>query len=192
MQMNQENRDRLLSLIQERALTRGPVKLASGKVSDFYLDMKMIELSPVGSHLIGEVLYELIRDLDIDAIGGLAVGAVPMVTSIVECCYRNHKEIEGFFVRDEAKTHGTMKIIEGKLPKNARVVVVDDVITTGTSTEKAVKAVKEWGAEIVAIRAIVDRGAGGKERFASLTSDYRSVFTLDQVLADAPAAAHAR
>jgi orotate phosphoribosyltransferase len=69
---------------------------------------------------------------------------------------------------------------------------VDDVITTGTSTEKAVNAVKKLGAEIVAILAIVDRGAGGKERFASLTSDYRFVFTLDQVLADTPAAAHAR
>jgi len=185
--MNQENRDQLLSLIQERALTRGPIKLASGKVSDFYLDMKMIELSPVGSRLIGEVMYDMIRDLDIDAIGGLAVGAVPMVTSIVECCYRNQREIEGFFVRDEAKSHGTMKVIEGRLPENARVVVVDDVITTGASTEKAVNAVRKAGAEVVAIRAIVDRGAGGRERFASLTSDYRAVFSLDQVLADAPA-----
>src|SRR5262245_60205686 len=166
MEMNEGNREQLLALIQSRALTRGPVRLASGQVSDFYLDLKMIELSPPGSYLIGEVMYEFIRDLDIDAIGGLAVGAVPMVTSIVECCHRNDRDdIEGFFVRDEAKTHGTMKTIEGKLKKNARVVVVDDVITTGTSTEKAVNAVKKEGAEIVAILGIVDRGAGAAERF---------------------------
>lgn len=183
--MSHDNREKLLKLIQDRALTKGPVKLASGKVSDFYLDMKMIELSPAGSHLIGEVMFDLVRDLEIDAIGGLAVGAVPMVTSIIECCYRNQREVEGFFVRDEAKTHGTMKTIEGNLKKNARVVVVDDVITTGGSTQKAIDAVRKLGCEVAAILAIVDRGAGGRERFASVTENYRFAFGLDEVLAAA-------
>lgn len=185
-----ENRERLLTLIQERALMKGPIKLASGKVSDFYLDMKMIELMPEGAHLIGEVLHEFIHDMEIDAIGGLAVGAVPMVTSIVECCFRHGKDLEGFFVRDEKKQHGTMKTIEGRLPENARVVVVDDVVTTGGSTKKAVDAVVAAGAEVVAILAIVDRDAGAAELFATMTDDYRAVFTKAEVLA-ANAPAHA-
>src|SRR5579872_5507059 len=119
--MSDETREQLLSLIQQRALTRGPITLASGQVSDFYLDMKMIEMSPLGSHLIGEVMFDLMGDLKIDAVGGLAVGAVPMVSSIVECCYRKKREIEGFFVRSEIKTHGTMKKIEGRLDRKSVV-----------------------------------------------------------------------
>jgi orotate phosphoribosyltransferase len=183
-----ENRERLLTLIRDRALLRGDVKLSSGKQSDFYLDMKMIELLPQGSHLIGEVMFQEIADMDIDAIGGLAVGAVPMVTSIVDCCYRKEKDIEGFFVRDEIKKHGTMKKIEGRFPPNARVVIVDDVVTTGRSIDKALEAVREKGGEIVGIISIVDRDAGAKEHFAALGLDYRSVFTKQDVLtADAHA-----
>lgn len=190
--MPSDIRERLLALIRHRALVRmvgRKFKLASGQESEFYLDMKMIELAPEGSHLIGEVMFELLKDMDIDAIGGLAVGAVPMVTSIVESCYRNGKEIEGFFVRDEIKKHGTMKKIEGKLVENARVVIVDDVITTGESTLKAADAARERGAEIVAILSIVDRGAGAAERFAALTPDYRFAFSLDEVLAETEAPA---
>ncbi len=182
MEMTQASREKLLTLIRERALLQERVKLSSGQESDFYLDMKMIELFPEGSYLIGEVMFEMIEGLDIDAIGGLAVGAVPMVTSIVECCFRKGKEIEGFFVRDEAKQHGTMKTIEGRFENVSRVVIVDDVVTTGRSIDKAVAAVKARGAEIVAIFSIVDRDAGAKAHFASQGVPYKSVFSKSDVL----------
>jgi orotate phosphoribosyltransferase len=183
METQTDHRERLLKLIRERALIQGTkVKLASGKESDFYLDMKMIELFPEGSHLIGEVMFDLIKNLQIDAIGGLAVGAVPMVTSIVDCCYRHGKELEGFFVRDEVKQHGTRKKIEGNLPDRAKVIVVDDVVTTGGSIDKAIAAVRERGGEIVAVLSIVDRDAGAAEHFASEGIDYRSAFSKPEVL----------
>jgi orotate phosphoribosyltransferase len=185
MEAIHEKRERLLALIRDRALLKEKVKLSSGQESNFYLDMKMIELFPEGSFLIGEVMFNLLEELDIAAIGGLAVGAVPMVTSIVECCYRKEKEIEGFFVRDEIKKHGTMKRIEGNFSDGARVVLVDDVVTTGRSIDKAIDAVTERGAEIVAIFSIVDRDAGAKEHFAEKGIEYRSVFTKSDVLADA-------
>ena len=184
MEASQAKREWLLTLIRDRALLKEKVKLSSGQESNFYLDMKMVELLPEGSYLIGEVMFDLIEELDIAAIGGLAVGAVPMVTSIVECCYRNEKEIEGFFVRDGIKTHGTRKRIEGKFTDGCRVVLVDDVVTTGRSIDKAIDAATERGAEIVSIFSIVDRDAGAKAHFAEKGIEYRSVFSKSEVLAD--------
>ena len=140
-------RERLLTLIRERAFRQGAVTLSSGQTSDFYVDGKMIEMMPEGAYLIGEAVFEEIKDLDVDAIGGLAVGAVPMVTSAVISCHHHGKCIEGFFVRAEAKGHGTRKVVEGLLPPKSKVVVVDDVVTTGKSVLQAIAAVEEQGCE---------------------------------------------
>jgi len=181
-------RERLLHLIRARAYREGEVTLASGRKSDFYIDGKMIEISPEGAHLIGEVLYERIREIKVAAVGGLAVGAVPLVTSIVISAYHHGGGIEGFFVRGEAKSHGTMKVIEGYLPNPGdRIVVVDDVITSGKSVMKAIEAVKERGAEIAAVLAIVDRDAGARQFFESQGYRYESIFTKQDVLESAAA-----
>jgi orotate phosphoribosyltransferase len=177
------DRERLLHLIQTRAYRQGEVTLASGQKSDFYIDGKMIELSPEGAHLIGEVLYERIRELNVQAVGGLAVGAVPLVTSIVISAHHHGGGLEGFFVRAEAKSHGTMKVIEGYLPNPGdRVVVVDDVITSGKSVMKAIDAAKERGAQIAAVLAIVDRDAGARSFFESQGYRYEAIFTKQDVL----------
>lgn len=181
--MASELRERLLSLIVERAYTPGEVTLASGRTSNFYIDGKLIEVSPEGAFLIGEVAWERIRDLDVNAVGGLAVGAVPMVTSIAISCWNHGKELDGFFVRDAAKSHGTRKTIEGVLPENARVLLVDDVITSGGSTLKAAEAVEERGGKVVRVLAIVDRDAGAAELFASKGYEYDAVFSKEDVLA---------
>lgn len=182
------NRDRLLALIRERALLRGDVVLASGQKSSFYVDGKMIEVSPLGAYLIGEVIFDEIAELDIDAIGGLAVGAVPVVTSIMVSCHNHGREhMEGFFVREEPKSHGTKKLIEGQLPENARVVIVDDVVTSGGSVLKAVEAAEERGAEVVLILSIVDRNAGATELFASKGYEYKAIFKKEEVLENVPA-----
>jgi orotate phosphoribosyltransferase len=176
------NRDRLLSLIRERAYKRGEVTLASGAKSDFYIDGKMIEVSPLGAFLVGEVLFEEIAGLEIDAAGGLAVGAVPLVTSLVISCHHHGRNIEGFFVREEAKSHGTRKVIEGLLPAKARVAIVEDVVTSGGSSLKAIEAVEAQGAKVVAVISIVDRDAGAKAAFAQRGIDYRPVFSKQGVI----------
>jgi orotate phosphoribosyltransferase len=176
-------RERLLSLIRQRSYRKGEVKLASGKISNFYFDGKMVELMPEGAHLIGEVVFEQIADKRIDAIGGLAVGAVPMVTSVVISCYHHGmKNIEGIFVRSEAKGHGTRKVVEGLLKPGDRVAIIDDVATTGNSLLEAAQAVEAAGASVELVLVIVDRQEGAEKRFREAGYPFQWIFTKDQVM----------
>ena len=132
-----------------------------------------------GAALIGEVLYERTKDLGIDAIGGIEVGAVPLTTAAVIAYSQHGEAIEGFWVRDKAKTHGTQKVIEGGLKKGMRVAIVDDVFTKGRSALKAVQAVREFGCEVVLVLALVDRLSGARELFRENQIDhYQAVFTI--------------
>jgi orotate phosphoribosyltransferase len=175
-------RDKLLSLIRERSYRSGEFKLASGKTSNFYFDGKMVELMPEGAHLIGEVVYDELKDLEFEAISGLAVGAVPMVTSAAISFYHHGKSIEGTFVRSEVKSHGTRKIVEGKLAPGDRVVVVDDVATSGKSLMQAINAVQEAGATVELVLVIVDRQEGAADFFREQGYPFRGIFTKDQVM----------
>jgi orotate phosphoribosyltransferase len=175
-------RDRLLSLLRERAYRSGEFKLASGKTSNFYFDGKMIELMPEGAHLIGEVVFDELKDRDFEAIGGLAVGAVPMVTSAVISFYHHGKQVEGIFVRSEAKGHGTRKVVEGKLSSGDRVVILDDVATTGNSMMQAIKAVEEQGATVELVLVIVDRQEGAAQFFQEHGYPFRGIFTKEEVM----------
>lgn len=169
----------LLALFKDRSFKLGTFKLASGGTSNYYIDGRMTAVFSEGAYLIGEVLYERTVDLKIDAIGGLAVGAVPLATAAVMAYHAHGKTMEGFWVRDEAKSHGTKKIIEGNLKPGARVVIVDDVFTKGTSALKAANAVKELGCEVVMVLAIVDRLQGAAGLFvAEGIANYRTVFTI--------------
>lgn len=181
------DRDRLLSLIRDRAFLQGAVQLSSGEQSNFYVDGKMVAMMPEGAHLIGEVVYDHIKDMDFNAIGGLAVGAVPMVTSVAVSCFQHDREAEGFFVRVEAKSHGTKKVIEGRLPEHARVIMVDDVVTSGKSVLQAIDAVEKAGASVVLILSIVDRQAGAEELFKKMGYTYNSIFTKEDVMTHANA-----
>lgn len=169
----------LLRLIAERSFRRGTFTLASGATSDYYIDGRMTAVYSEGAYLIGEVLHERTRDLDFAAIGGLAVGAVPLATAAVIAYHRHGRPLEGFWVRDEVKSHGTKKRIEGGLAAGSRVVVIDDVITKGGSTLKAVEAVREAGCEVVRVLALVDRLQGAAELLrANGVADFRPVFTI--------------
>lgn len=169
---------RLLSLLKERSFKLGDFRLASGDPSSYYIDGKMTEVCSEGAHLIGEVLYQHTCELGIDAIGGLEVGAVPLTTATVISYYHHGKHIEGFWVRVNPKVHGTKKPIEGKLEPGSRVVLVDDVVTRGTSVLKAVRAVEEINCKIVCVLALVDRLRGAAELFAGEGIEFRSVFTI--------------
>jgi orotate phosphoribosyltransferase len=191
-----EAEHKLLQILTERSFRRGRFVLASGAVSDYYMDGKASEVDSAGAFFIGKVIYDRLKDLDIDAIGGLEVGAVPLTTAAVIHYHLNNRTMEGFWVRDKVKAHGTRKLIEGRaIRAGDRVVIVDDVFTTGGSALKAVQAVRELGAEVVMVLALVDRLRGAAEAFAREgVANYQTVFDIrdfgiDPDVPDATAAA---
>lgn len=162
-------------------------RLASGALSDYFIDGKMTVVSSDGAALIGEVLYEWLKDAGIDAIGGLQVGAVPLVTAAVISFAAHGQPIEGFWVREGVKNHGTQKKVEGGLKPGMRVAIVDDVFTQGGSALKAVEAARESGCEVVLVLALVDRLAGAERLFREHgITDYRRVFTIREFGVDVP------
>jgi orotate phosphoribosyltransferase len=181
----------LLELLKKRSFRRAEpgqlFTLASGEKSDYFIDGKMTAVSSEGAELIGEVLYQWTKDAAIDAIGGLQVGAVPLTTAAVISYNRHGRPIEGFWVREHTKSHGTQKQIEGGLRKGMRVAVIDDVFTRGGSTLKAIEAVREFGCEVVLVLALVDRLRGAEELFRrNGITDYRTVFTIRDFGIDGP------
>jgi orotate phosphoribosyltransferase len=186
----------LLELLKERSFRRAPAgevfTLASGAKSEYFIDGKMTAVSSEGAYLIGEVLYDWTKDLGIDAIGGLQVGAVPLVTAAV-ISYRYHRRpIEGFWVREEVKSHGTRKQVEGAVRKGMRVAIVDDVFTKGGSALKAAQAAREFGCEVVLVLALVDRLQGARALFREHSiENFQSVFTIRDFGIDVPADAEA-
>jgi orotate phosphoribosyltransferase len=174
-----ETEARLLQLLKERSFQWGSFRLASGDVSNYFIDGKMTVVYSEAVPLIGEILYQRTKDLNIDAIGGLEVGAVPLITATVFSYALHDKKMEGFWVRVKPKDHGTQKLIEGNLKPGSRVVVVDDVFTKGNSTAKAVEEVRKVGCEVVAVLALVDRLRGAAELFRKLgVTNFQSIFTI--------------
>jgi orotate phosphoribosyltransferase len=170
---------RLLQILKERSFRRGTFKLASGGTSDYYIDGRMTVVFSGAVPLIGEVLYERTRDLGITAIGGPEVGAVPLTTAAVFAYSLHGRLLEGFWVRNEVKKHGTQKLIEGNLTRGDRVAIVDDVFTKGNSAARAVEVVREMGCSVAAVIALVDRLQGAAGLFRDLGVDnYQTVFTI--------------
>jgi orotate phosphoribosyltransferase len=182
----------LFQLLKDRSFQRGTFRLASGGTSDYYLDARMSAVFSEAAPLIGEILYERTKDLNIDAIGGLAVGAVPLTTAAVISYHHHGQKMEGFWVRDEVKAHGTRKLIEGNLKRGARVAIVDDVFTKGSSALKAIKAVRELECEVVLVLALVDRLQGAEQLFRSEgIVNYQPVFTIRDFGVEVHASEHA-
>lgn len=174
-----ESEKQLLDLLKERAFKLGTFRLASGDTSDYYIDGKMVEVFSRSARLIGEVLYEYTKDLAIDAIGGLEVGAVPLTAATVIAYDLRGRSMEGFWVRDEVKRHGTQKLVEGSLRAGSRVAIVDDVVTRGGSALKAIETVRAMGCEVVLVVALVDRLAGAADLFREHgVASYRAIFTI--------------
>jgi orotate phosphoribosyltransferase len=172
-------KQQLLELLTERSFKRGTFTLASGLTSDYYIDTRTSAVFSRGAFLIGQVLFERTKDLDIDAIGGMEVGAVPLTAAVTIQYHLHGRVMEGFWVRDKTKTHGTRKLIEGGgIRPGSRVVVLDDVITTGGSAIKAVETVQEAGCEVIEVLALVDRLQGAATAFQQLGINYQSIFTI--------------
>jgi orotate phosphoribosyltransferase len=171
------NRRRLLELFRSRALSFGRFTLASGKESNYYINSKKVLFHSEAVALLGEALWEETRDLDIQAIGGLEVGAIPMAAAAAFHAHRQGRSLEGFFVRKQTKGHGSQERIEGVLPPGARVAIVDDVLTTGGSVVQAIEEVERAGGLVAAVVCIVDRLQGARELLAP-RYEYRPLFTI--------------
>jgi len=177
---NNSDEQELFELLKTLSFKRGDFTLASGKKSDYYLDCRMTTLSARGSYLIGRLLYEKIRDCAADAAGGMSMGADPIVTALTVRSAELGQSLNGFLIRKEAKGHGTGRQIEGHLAPWMRVVLVEDVVTTGGSTQKAIEAIQRFSPDvrIVKILSIVDRDAGGAETFKRLGIPYQALFPI--------------
>lgn len=176
-------RKRLLEIIQEKGFKRGVFKLTSGKLGAYYIDCRKVSLDAEGAYLIGCLLLNELSEMTIDAIGGLTLGADPIVTSVAMASFQtNTKPINAFIVRKDTKEHGTNSGIEGPdIPKNAIVAIVDDVITTGGSALKAAKRVEEQGAKVGIILSIVDRLEGGRKEMEKQGYTVKSLFTIEDL-----------
>ncbi len=167
------DRDELLELIKDLAVVHGTVTLSSGKEADYYVDLRRVTLHHQAAPLIGRVMLELTDDLDVEAVGGLTLGADPVATAML---HASDGRLDAFVVRKSEKQHGLQRRIEGPDVDGRRVLAVEDTSTTGGSVLSAVDALREAGAEVAAVAVIVDRGAGDAVRALGL--DYRAAYTL--------------
>lgn len=161
--MATSKRERLLCLLKELSFSKEPVKLSSGKISDFYIDARRTSLHPEGLTLIAEVLWDELAGLTIDAVGGPESSAIPMVAALTALSAQKGKPLPGFFVRKEVRDHGKMRRIEGCLKPGDKVAIIEDVATTGATTLSAIKALEAEGCAIVKAIALVDRQEGAAE-----------------------------
>ncbi|GAA4450848.1 orotate phosphoribosyltransferase [Novipirellula rosea] len=174
------NRDALLDLIRAEALQTGEFTLASGKKASYYLDCRKITLHPKGANLIAEGMLSVIQaagELP-DAVGGMAIGADPITASIVTIAGQRDLPLKGFMVRKEPKGHGMGKQVEGPVQPGQRVVIVEDVITSGGSAIKAVDAAEAFGLKVDCVIGIIDRLAGGAEAFAAKGLELKVLTTI--------------
>lgn len=173
------DRQRLMALFRERALKFGDFTLASGKKSTYYLDGKQITLHSEGLRQVSLGLYDLLQEMPCEAVGGMSIGADPIIGGVLTVAAEQGRSLDGFLVRKEAKGHGTNRFIEGPVKAGANVVVIDDVVTTGGSSLLAVDRIVEFGCRVVGVIGIVDRKEGGAANFAARGLPFRSLLTIE-------------
>jgi orotate phosphoribosyltransferase len=180
-----ELRHRLFALLKERAFRRGRVVLASGRESDFYFDMKPAMLDPDGATLMAELILHQIHDVKAECVGGLEMGAVPLIAPVAMRSLDFGRRLHGFFVRKAVKDHGTKKRVDGADIAGKTVIILEDVTTTGGSAMDAVKAVEEAGAKVALVLSILDRGEGAADLYAKAGIPFASLFRAEEFLAAA-------
>lgn len=171
---------RLLRLLNKEALKRGKFVLSSGKISNYYLDGRVITLTPQGAYLVASIILDMIKKRNIHAIGGPTLGADPIVGAVAALSHIKRIPLKTFIVRKVAKGHGTQKQIEGPaLKKNTRAILVDDVATTGQSLWEAKDALNKIGIKVDTAIVIVDRNEGARENLARKGVNLESIFTIE-------------
>jgi orotate phosphoribosyltransferase len=175
------DRDALLAHVKDKAVVHGKVTLASGKEADYYVDLRRITLDGAASPLVGRVMLDLTSDLDYDAVGGLTLGADPVATAMLHAAAATGRRLDAFVVRKAEKAHGLQRRVEGPDVAGRRVLAVEDTSTTGGSVLTAVEALREAGAEVVAVAVIVDRSTGAMEKVQADGLEYRAAYGLSDL-----------
>ena len=183
---NDSNRARLAELVNELAVVRGKVTLASGLESNFYVDMRRATLHHEAAPLIGHVMLDLLEEHcfsvdEVDAVGGLTMGADPVATAMLHAAAARGLDLDAFVVRKAAKDHGMKRQIEGPSVEGKRVVVLEDTSTTGGSPIQAVEALRAAGAQVLAVAVIVDRNTGARERIEAADLPYLYALGLEDL-----------
>ena len=184
--MSASNSQSLFELLRTISFERRKVILASGRESDFYIDCRKVSLHPEGLVRCGKALFQHAEELDIDweGVGGPTLGADPLIASFAYTAYEQGKPVPSFIVRKEAKGHGTGKWVEGmsNLPRDARVILLEDVVTTGGSTVKAINVCRHEGLQPVHVICLVDRQEGGREAIEETGVSFSSLYTRAQFM----------
>ncbi len=174
----------LFEILKAKSFQFGDFVLASGKRSSYYVDCRMSTLDGRGAYLIGHLLYGMLPKAPVDAVGGMTLGADPIVSSLLVHSANLGRPLQGFLVRKEPKGHGAGRQVEGNIEPWMRIVLVEDVVTTGGSTLKAIQAIR-WSfptIQIEKIIAIIDRESGGREAFNQLGIPFESLYSVQSFL----------
>jgi orotate phosphoribosyltransferase len=182
------DKQQLMDLVREKALKFGQFTLASGKQASYYLDGKQITLDATGARLIAEGILDLLGQPLPHAVGGMAIGADPITAAVITMAGVRGLALKGFLVRKEAKGHGTQRFVEGPVTAGDRVVIVEDVVTTGGSSLQAIERVEAVGLVVERVIAIIDRMEGGAAAFAARGIPLTSLLTIRDFGIEPPAA----
>jgi len=180
--MTSENRERLRQMLLERSMRFGEFTLSSGVTSSYYIDVRKTSLHPEGLKLISEMFWEVLEKDQITAIGGLTLGADPLVAGLMLHAASRGKPLEGFLVRPAAKDHGTRGQVEGNLAGHKRIAILDDVITSGESALIAAEAAESYKAKVVRVVAVVDRAQGAQQVFQEKSLPFTTLFSIADLL----------
>ena len=174
-----ELKEKLFNLLNQEALKRGKFLLSSGKVSNYYLDGRVITLNPQGAYLVASIILEMLKGETLDAIGGPTLGADPIVGALAVLSYINAQPIKTFIVRKQAKEHGTQQQIEGPvLKKGNRVILIDDVATSGKAILESKQVLDKIGVVVDKAIVIVDRNQGAADNLAKVGVKLESIFQI--------------
>jgi orotate phosphoribosyltransferase len=175
-----EKKMRLKEILLEKAIKFGDFTLASGQKSTYYINGKLATLDSEGLNLTAQLMLDMIKDVDCDAIGGPTLGADPIIGAVIALAHNRGRKLAGLIVRKETKDHGTQKIIEGPIEKGMKVVV-EDVTTTGGSPGRAVDAFRAAGCDVVKVLTIVDRKQGASEHFSAMKIPFETIFPKEEL-----------
>jgi len=173
------DREKLKDIIRQKALKFGDFTLASGKKASYYLDCRKVTLDSHGALLVGSGILDLLAGDLPDAVGGMAIGADPITAAVITLAHTRGESLSGFIVRKEAKTHGAGNQVEGPVSPGMSAVIVEDVVTTGGSSLKAIEHVEAAGLNVQGVIAIIDRLEGGRQAFADRGYELRTLLTIE-------------
>lgn len=182
--MSEDLKRDLANLLMEKSYIEGQFTLTSGRKSDYYFDCKPTALHPKGAYLLGSLFMDLLQDVQVAGVGGMTLGADPLVSAVTVVSHLRGRPLPGFIVRKEAKGHGTGRYIEGleNFQEGARVAMLEDVVTTGGTLIKACERVKEAGLAITSVLCVLDRDEGGRENLEAAGYKLTSIFNRSGLL----------